>query len=144
MKRGFTIAELMVSISIVILITIISIPVFITYQKSSKLKSEARLMVSNLRLAQQLAVTEQKIYDFVIYPVTKKYQIINSTTGTVYKEASLDGEINISEISGLTNNTVQFNPTGGVAESGYIYLTNSLSTTSTIQIKPSGYIEIND
>lgn len=144
MKKGFTIAELMVSISIVTLIILISIPVFITYQKGSKLKSEARLLVSNLRLAQQLAVTEQKIYNFVIYPVTKKYQIVNSETSTIYKEVTLDNEVNISEISGLTNNTAQFNPTGGAAESGYIYLTNSLHATSTIQIKPSGYIEIND
>jgi len=113
-------------------------------QKNTKLKSEARVLATNLRLTQQLAVTEQKIYQLKLFPLTKKYQIVNSETSNVNKEVNLDTEVSISQISGLTNDLVSFNPTGGVAETGSITLTNTRSQISTINIKPSGYVEVID
>ncbi len=141
-NKGFSAIELVTALGIIVLISLISVPLIANYQKTTKLRNEARLLATNLRLAQQLAITEQNFYYLKLFPETKKYQVINSKTGQITKEVDLNSEVSIGEINGFTNNTVQFNAIGGVAEIGYIVLTNSKNENSTLQIKPSGYVEI--
>ena len=142
--KGFTAIELLVVLGIIIIISLVSIPLLANYQKTTKLRSEARVLATNLRLTQQLAITEQTIYHLKLFPETNIYQIINSETSAVTKEVELDSEITINEITGFTDNTVQFNATGGTLEIGNIILTNTKNATSTLEIKPSGYVEIID
>ncbi|MFA6410363.1 MAG: GspH/FimT family pseudopilin [Candidatus Buchananbacteria bacterium] len=143
-QNGFTLAELLVVLGIIVLISLITIPLLSRYQKTTKLKSEARVLVTNLRLTQQYAITEQIIYKLKFFPQTKSYELINTKTNTTIKNITMDDEITISQISDLTDNSVQFNPTGAALESGTIYLTNTQHSTSTIQVKPSGFIDITD
>ncbi|MBI3290875.1 hypothetical protein HYZ76_01175 [Candidatus Falkowbacteria bacterium] len=141
-KKGFSITELIVVIGVITLISIISVPLFINYQKTTKLRNEARLMATNIRYAQQLAITEQNIYNFKLYTSTNSYQITNNETSEIILDISLDEEVTIDEINSFTDNTIQFNPTGAVLETGYISLTNSKNQFSTLEIKPSGYVDI--
>lgn len=134
--------ELSVALGVIVLISLISIPLLANYQKTTKLKSEARVLVTNLRLAQQLAITEQNIYNLQLFPFTDSYQIINSKTSEVVKNITLDAEVSISEIDGFTGDKVQFTPPGGVLETGSITLINTKNENSIIQIKPSGYVEL--
>lgn len=142
--KGISLVEITVVLAIITLLTIIAVPLFNNYQKSTKLKSEARVLATNLRLAQQLAITEQIIYQLKLFPDTRNYQIIKSSTSQIVKSVTLESGIRINEISGLTGNQVQFTTTGGVIETGEIALTNTQHQTSTIQIKPSGYVQINE
>lgn len=141
---GFSVAELVVALGIIVLISLVSLPLLINYQKTTKLRSEARALATNLRLAQQLAVTEQNIYNLKFLSSTDSYQIINSETSEIIKEVELDSEVSINEINGFTNNTIQFTSIGGVIETGNIILINTKNEISTIQIKPSGYVEISE
>ena len=141
-SKGFSAAEILVAIGIIALISLVSIPLLTNYQRTIKLKNEARLLATNLRLAQQLAITEQNIYQLKLFPLAKSYQIINSKTGQIIKTVDLDPEIAINEINIFTDDTVQFNPTGAVLETGFIVLINSKNQISTLDVKPSGYVEI--
>jgi len=143
---AYTLIESAVAVGIFVLLVAVSIPAFLGYQKSSKLKNEARLMATNIRLAQQYAITEQKIYYFKIFPAADDnyYQIINSDTGSVIRSVDLNAEIRVSQITGLSDNAIRFTATGGVIETGNIYLANDQPATSSLQIKPSGYVEINE
>lgn len=143
-EKGVSIVELTVVLAIIVLLTVVAIPLFNNYQKTTMLKSEARVLATNLRLAQQLAITEQVVYQVKLFTETKSYQIIKSSTAQVIKTVNLDNGIRINEITGLTGNLVQFTTTGGAIESGSIALTNTQNQTSTIQIKPSGYVQISD
>ena len=142
--KGFTIVELTVALFVIALISVISIPLLFNYQKTTKLRSEARALATNLRLAQQLAITEQNIYDVVFYISTDSYQLINNKTSDIIKDVDLASGILINEVNNLTNDTIQFSPTGAVLEAGSISLTNSKNEISTLQIKPSGFIKIID
>lgn len=144
MKKGFTLVEMLTVVSIIGIVSVISVPLLLNYQKTSKLKNEARALATNLRLTQQLAITEQSIYDLKLFDTLGKYQIINTDTTTVVKEVVLDSEIDINSVTGLTNDTAEFNPTGAVLETGFIYLTNSRGETSTIELKPSGYVQLTE
>lgn len=134
----------MIALTVVVLISLISLPLFITYQKTTKLKSESRILVSNLRLAQQLAITEQNIYDLKLFPDTKTYQIINEKDSSIKKTVVLNPEVSIAEVTGFTANTIRFVATGAVIETGTILLSNTNNNTTTLQIKPSGYVELSE
>lgn len=141
-KIGFSIAELIVVLGIIALISLISIPLLVNYQKITKLRSESRLLATNLRLAQQMAITEQTTYNLKLFSLIDSYQVINSETSVIIKDVDLDSEISISSIVNFTDDTIQFNATGGVLENGSIILINTKNDTITLEIKPSGYVEI--
>lgn len=141
-RKGFSVIELSVVLGVIVLISLISIPLLVNYQKTTKLRSEARILTTNLRLTQQLAITEQNIYNLQLFPLTNSYQIINSKTSEVAKNITLDAEVSINEINGFTDNKIQFTPTGAVLEIGSITLINTKYESSIIQIKPSGYVEL--
>lgn len=143
-KFGFTAVEMLVTLGVVALISVISIPLLVNYQKTSKLRNEGRALSTNLRLAQQLAITEQNIYEVQFDLLNNRYLIVNTADNETFKTVNLDPEVEINDVTGLTDNKVSFNPTGAVAETGLIYLTNSKSQTTTIEIKPSGYVKLTD
>lgn len=144
MKKGFTLVEILGIITAIGIIAIFSVPTMANYQKATKLRNEARLLATNLRYAQQLAITEQIVYTVNFDTVTDTYVILNTSSGQTIKSVTLDSEVAISQINDLTDNTIQFIPTGAVIESGNIVLQNTKSAISTIFIKPSGYVEINE
>lgn len=143
-KKGYTLTEISIVIAITALLALITIPALADYQRTTKLRNEARLFATNLRYAQQLAITEQNIYSVKLFTVTNRYQIVNETTSAVIKDVTLDAAVTIAEINSLTNDTVQFNPTGAAIETGDIAFINTKNQTSTVEIKPSGYVEINE
>ena len=141
-NHGFTITEILIVISIIGVISLIATPSLIHYQKKSKLKSEARILATNLRLAQQFAITEQNRYAVELSLLNGSYDIVNLITSEVIKSIILDPEVDIATTTNLTNNIIQFNPTGAVLEAGTIALINTKHETSTLEIKPSGFVDI--
>jgi len=136
--------NLLVTIGIIVLIATISIPYLRKYQPNLKLNAAARDLTTDLRYAQQLTITEQKIYRVVFNSDNDQYQIqrIDTATTTV-KTVTFESEISIKQITDLTdNNKVIFNYYGGVSQSGTIILTNTNNVDATINIKPSGYIQL--
>lgn len=142
--RAFTLVEILVVISIIGLILVLSIPLVNNAQKSSILRNEARQMATDLRYAQQLAVTEQIIYNVVFSTSTNSYQIINSVTSEVIKTSDINQEVSIDDVTGFTNETVQYNASGAVITIGEIKLLNTKNESSTVELKPSGYVQINN
>lgn len=144
MRKGFSVVELLIVSAVIGLLSIISMPLLVNYQKTTKLHSEARILATNLRYAQQLAISQQSVFNVVFIPVSDSYQITNSSTSEIIKQVSLDNEVSISTTTSLTNDTVQFTPTGSTIQPGSVSLSNSRHQTSTITIKASGYVEITD
>ncbi len=57
MKRGFTLAELLVSISIITILSVIGVQSYITTQRSAKLKADVITVTSAIRQAQNRALS---------------------------------------------------------------------------------------
>lgn len=134
--------ELLVVLGVIVLVSVVTLPLFLNYQKSAKLKNEAQLLVTNLRLAQQLAITKQVDHQIKLFPLTDSYQMINAQTSQIIRDITLDSEVSIDNVTGLTDDTVQFNAIGGALEVGSITFINTKNSTTTVQIKPSGYAQI--
>lgn len=143
-RKGFSAFELLVGTFVIIMITIISVPLITNYQKTTKLRSEARELATNLRLTQQLAITEQAVYNLKIADGFDSYSIVKSTNGELIKEIFFDPEVNIATTTGFTTSSIQFNGAGGVLEAGSVILINTKNASSTVEIKPSGYVQVSD
>lgn len=141
-EKGFTLIEVLIAIGIVGIIALISLPFLVFYRPSMQLSGFARELASDLRYAQQLAVTEQIEYGARIS--SSEYSVIKFQEGqeTTIKNNNLPQGIEIYEISGFTNNEIKFNPYGAVKESGAIILKNIKDETKTIEIKISGFVRI--
>jgi len=142
-KKGGMLIELLIVLGIIALLSTIAIPYLRKYQPNLKLSAAARDLTTDLRYAQQLTITEQKVYQIVFDLNNDQYQIQKiDTTTTNVKTVNLESEISIKQIIDLTDNKVVFNYYGGVSQAGQIVLTNINNVDATINIKPSGYIQL--
>lgn len=141
-ERGFTLLEMLIVISIIGIIALFGLPAYEQVAPNLALSSVSKDISTDLRYAQQLAVTEQVIYSIIFNTVNNSYQIVNSSSGQTLQTKNVDRRITIEQITGLASDTVNFTPTGAVTESGQIILKNTSNKRVTIEVKPSGYVAI--
>lgn len=142
--NAFTLVEILVTLAIIGIIVGIAIPSFITLRPDINLNESVRNLVTDLRYAQQLTITEQIEYCAKFFLLEKKYQILQCDQNNVTLEKKLPNDITNLNIIGFSNNEVRFNSYGAVRESGDIILKNTKNNTKTIKVKPSGFIKIED
>lgn len=131
-------------VGIIAIVAAISFPVYQNMQPNIALNSTARDLATDMRYAQQQAVTEQINYNVIFNTGTSSYEIRNSSTNDMVRKKILSHGITFLSINGLTNNTARFTDTGAALQSGTIVLSNLKNKTSTIEIKPSGYVKIDN
>jgi len=148
-SKGYTLTEMLVVISVLIILVMINLPLFKQYQPTLKLKGEAKNLGSDMRYAQQLTLSEQKTHLTRFYPAEAKYEIIKilneneeNESEEVIKEVFLQSPVIFESIT-FTDNEVSFNTAGGSSEAGEAILTNN-EKTITVEVKPSGYIKITE
>lgn len=142
LRHGFTLIELLIVISIMAIVAAISIPFDRSIIQNINLSAATRDLASDLRYAQQLAVTTQINYDVIIDTASNSYQIRETQTATIIKNISIKNSIYIASVTDLPANTATFNATGAALATGSIILSNPGGRLSTIEIKPSGYVKI--
>jgi len=142
-NQGSLLLNVLVSFGIIALMATISIPYIRQYQPNLKLNATARDLTADLRYAQQLTVTEQVIYLVDFDLDNDSYQILKSGVATTtVKTVEFDSDVSFQQVTDLTDNQVTFNFYGGVSEAGQIILVNTNGKTVTINVKPSGYIQL--
>jgi len=142
-QKGFTPIEFFLIIGIIGILSSITVTGFRTYQPNMQLSETVRDLVSDLRYSQQLAVTEQIEHGIRFSVTESKYQIIKyGTPEEVIREKYLPEKVSFQAVSGLTNNEVKFIPYGAVRQPGTITLINTKNTTTTIDVRSSGFVKI--
>lgn len=137
--------DLLVAFGIIALLSAVAIPYIRKYQPNLKLNAAARDITADLRYAQQLTITEQKIHLVAFYPLEDRYDILKiDVATTTIKSVALDDDISFKEITDLIDNQVIFNYYGGVSQPGGIALTNVNDAVAKINVKPSGYVELEE
>lgn len=137
--------DLLVTLGIIALLSTITIPYLKKYQPNLKLNAAARDLTTDIRYAQQLTVTEQKVHLVKFDDLQNKYQILKiDIATTTVKSVGFDNEISIKEITGLADKQIVFNYYGGVSQPGQVILTNINNAEAVINIKPSGYVQLED
>ena len=141
-ESGISLMELLIVIAIIGIISLIGLPVYKNISPNITLNASVRDMASDLRYAQQLTVTEQKMYSVRFNALDNSYYIFQVNSGAVVKSRNINSQVRISAITGLSSSTATFTVTGASVESGEISLVNTNNKTNIIEIKPSGYVKI--
>ncbi len=142
-SQGFTLVEVLVAIGIIIIVGSVSWAGFVKYQPFLALSTASRDIATQLRLSQQLSITEQINHGIFFNTSTNEYQLKKfSTTTIILLTKNLPIGVNFCEIIGLSGAQAVFNPYGSVAYSGSVCLSNSNGKTKVVEIKPSGFIKI--
>lgn len=147
-QNSFTLTEALTVVAIIGILALISFPVLRNFQPTLQLNGIVRDLVSNLRFTQQLAVSEQVEYCFVLpdnFPSNRAYQIIQCGESQSFKQGLIPEEIiGLTIIPSLSNNEVRYNSYGAVKESAQITIENVQNKTKTINVRPSGFIRVID
>jgi prepilin-type N-terminal cleavage/methylation domain-containing protein len=160
-RRGFTLMELIVALSILSILSSIAIPAYSSWLPEYKLKNAVRDLYSNMYLARMLSIKRNDKYKIIFYPVgTGSYRIVrpDGTTEKTIKFSDYDptggigyGKGNATEdakgvgnpvpADGISyqNNKTTFN-SKGVGSWGYVYLANRKGTVYAIGSRVTGIL----
>lgn len=121
--RGYSVAELLVVVAIIGLISLVAVPQFMTMYRSSKMRSAVRTFTTKLRSAQQLAVSSNGRTEIRFKLNTNQYTIWAQTTDPATYQVTWRqvGDLNQLEEVGASGSTgtVYFETTEFDAASGW-------------------------
>ncbi len=142
-SEGFTLTEMLIVIGVIGILVGISTPIFKRFQPVFQLNGAVRNLVTDLRYAQQLTVTEQKEHCVRFFPASKEYKIIQCQDGAeeILRTISLQEIDSITVAGDFSNNEVRYNPYGAVKEAGNITLEIN-EKAKTIDVRPSGFVKV--
>jgi prepilin-type N-terminal cleavage/methylation domain-containing protein len=132
--RGFSLAEILVAVTIFAILAAIAVPQFIAFQPMSRLNGAARQIYSELMWARSKAVNENSSY--VVTFTSQTMQISGATNKTVNIEADYPGVTLSSSAS-----TITFTSRGTANVGPTITLTNS-GGTKTVTVRITGSVNI--
>jgi len=115
---GFTLIEMLVVTSIIVMVSIVTIPSITPFQKSQRLNKGVRIVQSSAVAARTMAINSRKIRWLVFDSTNYKLSIKDETNLNVLgKEEFLPNTIEFSTISGTWTtgiSAVPFHPNGTV------------------------------
>lgn len=133
-KKGFTLAEVTVTLSILGILTAISIPSYISWLPRHRLQTSVRQIYDDMNLAKMQAVRSNTNVCITFTPATPTYTVFldSNSSGswnageTIYKNnVTLENGVTMINPTTFTNDTIGFNNRGMAATpTGQVDLTN--------------------
>ena len=132
---GFTILELIMVLTIIIMIGFIITPRFLNLLHSKNINYEARKLTAKIREVQQLAISEQITYRITFDINNELYEISYSPSFLPIETIKLQNKIDLNVITFTDiTNSVQFDAFGAPNEPGDIILQDTTGNYLTISI----------
>jgi len=145
---GFTMVELMVSVSILAILMAIAVPNMLANMPTTQLNGAARQVLGDLMWARSKAVSENNQF-VVTFPNNTSYIILddNNKNGTADAgewTRTQNIQTNFADVA-LTKTGANpvFSPRGTTAGATTITLTNSSGSPRTVSVSATGVVKIN-
>lgn len=142
-SRGFTLPETLIAVAIILIIGSGGLLMSGAYLPYYRLSTSSRELISGLRQAQQLTITQQITYRINLNQGNQSWQLIRivDSTPTQLENHKLPTGISFSFINLEGQNYIDYNSAGVPSSAGTIVLANNKNQTITIQISPAGNIK---
>lgn len=145
-ERGFTLAELIILIAVIGILSVMAVPAFLRYYQAATLKSGAQQFVTMINQARELAIKENGNVCVKLSSPTQMTYALNSCTGTAWVGAGTDAAGNINLPTGVTATAGAspiFNYVGSALPAATFTLTNTQTgATLTVAVAASGRVTI--
>lgn len=145
-EGGFTLAELVILIAVIGILSVMALPAFLSYYQSATLKSGAQQFVTLINQARELAIKENGNVCVKLSSPTQMTYALSSCTGTAWVGVGTDAAGNINLPTGVTA-TAGANPVfsyvGSALPAANFTLTNTQTgATLTVAVAASGRVTI--
>lgn len=145
-EKGFTLAELVILIAVIGILSVMAVPAFLRYYQAATLKSGAQQFVTLINQARELAIKENGNVCVKLSSPTQMTYALNTCTGTAWLGAGTDAAGNINLPTGITATTAAnpiFNYVGSALPAATFTLTNTqTSATLTVAVAASGRVTV--
>ncbi len=114
-KNGFTLVEMLVVISIIILVSVVAVPSITPFLKGQGLSKGARIVQASALAARSMAINSRETRRLVFDSIYSKLSIIDDNATVLEREEFLPNNIEFDTSTGNWNDgtsTVSFDPNG--------------------------------
>jgi len=144
-KKGFTLLETLMVITIIGFMTAIAVPSYLTFMQQRRLNGAARMVMSDLMAARMQAVTHNNNFR-VFFLDSKRYQILDDDNNNGVADSGEATQIKdirstYSDVTMSSNNNPVFSPKGTAANLATITLSN-LSGSRNVVLAVTGRARI--
>lgn len=145
-ETGFTLAELIILIAVIGILSVMAVPAFLRYYQAATLKSGAQQFVTMINQARELAIKENGNVCVKLSSPTQMTYALNTCAGTAWVGAGTDAAGNINLPTGVTATAGAnpiFNYVGSALPAATFTLTNTQTgATLTVAVAASGRVTI--
>ncbi len=128
---GFTLIEMLVVISIIILVSVVAVPSITPFLKGQGLSKGARIVQASALAARSMAINSRKTRRLVFDSIYSKLSIIDDSANVLEREEFLPNNIEFDTSTwGTSTVTVSFDPNGSAD-----YLSQGTLGTDTVTIQ---------
>ena len=142
---GFTLAELLVTITVVGILLALAAPSMATMSRIYGLRGAARQVYAELQNARMAAVTENRGYQFTVTD-SRSYKVLddqNNDQGFADpSEVVISRQLESQGVT-LSGNAVTFTARGMASAAGTVTVTDAAGTAINVTVSPAGSIRIN-
>ena len=146
-EGGFTLAELVILIAVIGILSVMAVPAFLRYYQAATLKSGAQQFVALINQAREIAIKENGNVCVKLSSPTQMTYALNTCAGTAWVGAGTDASGNINLPAGITAatglNPPVFNYVGSALPAANFTLTyTQTGATLTVAVAASGRVTI--
>jgi prepilin-type N-terminal cleavage/methylation domain-containing protein len=150
-NKGFTLAEVVVTLGILALMATIAIPSYFSWLPKNRIRTSVRQIYDDLNLAKMLAVKNNTNAVVKFFPASNTYSIwldtkvanfaLDANEPIIRQGATLEKDVNLYQTS-LTSNSCAFNNRGLSINTGQIYMTSPSGLYIGVDLNAAGGISI--
>ena len=116
LHRGFTLIELMVAMTILILLLVLAMPGYVLWMSDNEIRNATESTASGLRYAQATAITSNRNAQFVLSPTGWNVMMVDAPLVSIQTAAFSEGGKNVTVVgkdtAAAAATTVAFNALG--------------------------------
>lgn len=130
---GIGFIEIIVAIALMGLLAVLSLSSMRTYASRRDMLAAGRQLAGDLRLTQQLAVTQDQNFRLVYAPSsTSSYTIRRVSDNSISKDVLFPSTVTVTGT--FAGNLAEFRPTGGPVQTGTFCVSSAVSTVMKVDV----------
>ena len=98
LHRGFTLIELMVAMTILILLLVLAVPGYVLWMSDSEIRNATESTASGLRYAQATAISSNRNAQFVLSPTGWNVTMVDAPLVAIQTAAFSEGAKNVTVV----------------------------------------------